>query len=122
VKKTSKSKARKPKARKPKDKTPKEIKDKYPRSSTMTFPDKSVENLDVLEGFFVGDHNKDREYWKGFEVVRWSGGCKELRACYWTRKRGTEKWVWGQFSLILSLDKLRTLMEEAEAWFKNHDC
>jgi len=63
---------------------------------------------------FVPDHNEEREYWKGFEIVEWSSGDRELRVCYWTRKRGTEAWKWGQFNTIISLDKLKRLLEILE--------
>jgi hypothetical protein len=72
-----------------KDMIPKEILSKYSRTSKLRFDDE-VEVLEVLRAFFVPDHNEEREYWKGFELVEWSSGVKELRVCYWTRKRGTE--------------------------------
>lgn len=55
-----------------------------------------------------------REYWKGFEIVEWDYGDKELRVCYWTRKRKTEIWRWGQFNTIISLDKLKSLVKMVE--------
>ena len=73
-----------------KENIPKEILSKYPRTSKLTFPNGDVEYQEVSKPFFVSDHNEEREYWKGFEIVKWSGGEKELRVCYWTRKRGTE--------------------------------
>jgi hypothetical protein len=56
----------------------------------------------------------EREYWKGFEAIEWSDGAKELRVCYWTRKRGTKNWVWGQFSTIINLDRLKSLLKMIE--------
>jgi hypothetical protein len=80
----------------------------------LTFPTGEVETLRVPKAVFVPDHNQEREYWKGFEVVEWSSGDKELRLCYWTRKRGTETWRWGQFNTIISLDKLKALLRMVE--------
>lgn len=93
---------------------PQEIKSKYPRTSKLTFPNGDVEYLKVHQAFFVPDHNKEREYWKGFEIVEWDYGDKELRVCYWTRKRRTEIWRWGQFNTIISLDKLKSLVKMIE--------
>jgi hypothetical protein len=93
---------------------PKEIRDKYSRTSELRFPNGDIEQLKISEAFFVSDHNDEREYWKGFEVVKWSNGDKELKVCYWTRKRGTEKWIWGQFSTIISLDRLKRLIKMVE--------
>jgi len=93
---------------------PKELASKYPRTSRMRFPDNSIENIKVKRAVFVPDHNEEREYWKGFEEIEWKDGDKELRVCYWTRKRGTESWRWGQFSPIISLDKLKQLLRMIE--------
>jgi hypothetical protein len=93
---------------------PKGITSKYPRTSKLTFPKGDVEILRVPKAFFVPDHNQEREYWKGFEIVEWGSGDKELRFCYWTRERGTESWRWGQFNPIISLDKLKTLLRMVE--------
>ena len=101
---------------------PKEIRDKYPRTSELTFPNGDIEQLEISEAFFVSDHNDEREYWKGFEVVKWNSGDKELKVCYWTRKRGTEKWIWGQFSTIISLDKLKRLIRMVEESHVLKDC
>jgi len=94
---------------------PKEIISKYPRRSRLTFPDGEVEFLKVSDAVFVSDHNPEREYWKGFEIVEWSDGTKELRLCYWTRKKGSESWKWGQFNLVISLDKLKRLLAKVQA-------
>lgn len=96
------------------DTLPIEITSKYPRNSKLIFPNGDVEFLKVPKAFFVADHNQEREYWKGFEVIEWNTGDKELRLCYWTRKRGTDSWRWGQFNTIISLDKLRALLEMVE--------
>jgi hypothetical protein len=93
---------------------PEEITSKYPRTSTLTFPGDVVEYLKVAKAVFVPDHNEEREYWKGFEVVEWGDGTKEPRVCYWTRKRGTERWRWGQFNTIISLEKLKQLTRMVE--------
>ena len=93
---------------------PEEIKSKYPRTSKLRFPDGTVEYLKVPTAVFVSDHNPEREYWKGFEIVEWSGGDRELRVCYWTRKRGTEKWKWGQFNTIISIERLKSLLKMVE--------
>jgi hypothetical protein len=98
-------------------KVPKEIESKYPRTSEMKFPDGSVETVKVPKGYFVSDHNEEREYWKGFEIIEWKDGEKELRVCYWTRKKGTEKWIWGQYATIISYDKLKQLLTIAERDF-----
>jgi len=97
-----------------KESIPKEIMSKYPRTSKLTFPNGDLEYLKVPKAFFVPDHNEEREYWKGFEIVEWSEGDRELRVCYWTRKRGTKKWKWGQFNTIISLDKLKRLIKMVE--------
>lgn len=97
-----------------KDGIPREIMSKYPRISKLTFPNGDIEYLAVPKAFFVADHNKEREYWKGFEVVEWSDGYRELRVCYWTRKRETKTWKWGQFNTILILDKLKRLIKVVE--------
>ena len=97
-----------------KESTPIEIRYKYPRLSKITFPNGDVEYLKVHKAVFVPDHNKEREYWKGLEVVEWTDRDKELRVCYWTRKRGTKTWVWGQFSPLISLDKLKCLLKMVE--------
>lgn len=91
-----------------------EIMSKYPRTSKITFPNGEVEYLKVPKAVFVPDHNSEREYWKGIEIVEWSDGDRELRVCSWTRKRGTKKWIWGQFTPIISLDKLKRLLKMAE--------
>ena len=93
------------------EKVPEEIMSKYPRTSKLTFPSGEVAYLKVSKAVFVPDHNDEREYWKGFEIVEWSDGNKELRVCSWTRKRGTKKWIWGQFTPIMSLDKLKHLLK-----------
>ena len=90
---------------------PEAIKRKYPRKGRLTFPDGSVEVLNIPKAVFVADHNPEREYWKGFELIEWDDGViREVRVCYWTRKRGTDKWIWGQFNTIISLEKLKQLM------------
>jgi hypothetical protein len=97
------------------DEVPKEILDKYPRTSKLKFPNGDSEQLEIPKPpFFVSDHNDEREYWKGFEVVKWNSRDKELKVCYWTRERGTEVWRWGQFSTIISLDKLKRLIKMVE--------
>jgi hypothetical protein len=96
------------------EKVPIEIASKYPRTSQLTFPNGDVEFLKVQKAVFMADPNEEREYWKGLEVVEWSSGDKELRLCYWTRKRDTESWRWGQFNTIISLDKLKTLLKMVE--------
>lgn len=84
------------------------------RTATFSMLGDKTETLKVLKAYFVEDHNDEREYWKGFEVVEWDSGIKELRVCYWTRKRGTKPWVWGQFSTIISLDDLKALLKMIE--------
>ncbi|MDH5439206.1 MAG: hypothetical protein OEZ48_04560 [Candidatus Bathyarchaeota archaeon] len=96
------------------EQVPKEIMMKYPRTSRLTFPDGSVDYLKVAKAVFVSDHNEQREYWKGFEIVEWGDGEKELRVCYWTRLRGTTSWKWGQFSTIISLDRIKRLVKMIE--------
>lgn len=97
-----------------KESTPKEIMSKYPRTSKLIFPNGDVEYLKVPKAVFVPDHNPEREYWKGIEIVEWSDGDKELRVCSWTRKRGTKTWIWGQFTPIMSLDMLKRLVKMVE--------
>jgi hypothetical protein len=29
---------------------------------------------------------------ENIEIVEWADGTRELRVCYWTRKRETERW------------------------------
>ena len=87
---------------------PEEIKAKYPRPGYLRPP--VDEEIMCLQGVFVPDHNPQREYWKGFEVIEWSDGTRELRVCYWTRERGTKKWRWGQYNTIISLEKLKLLI------------
>ena len=96
------------------EQVPKDITSKYPRISRMKFPNGDVETVQVSKAFFVEDHNQEREYWKGFEIIEWSKGKEELRICYWTRKRGTKKWIWGQFSPIISLEKIWDLLKMLE--------
>ena len=99
------------------EKVPEEIMSKYRdggRTARLSMPDGTKEILKVLKAYFVEDHNRQREYWKGFEVVEWSDGVKELRVCYWTRQRGTKNWVWGQFSTIIDLDRLKSLLKMIE--------
>ena len=105
---------------------PQEIKKKYPSIGTFKFPktDKyadgqHLEKVKKLEAVFVEDSNPAREYWKGFELMEWEDGCRELRFCYYTRKRGTESWKWRQFSSIISFDKLKQLIQliEKKKWF-----
>ena len=50
-------------------KVPEEIKSKYPRTSRLTFPDGTIGYLRAPIAVFVSDHNQEREYWKGFEIV-----------------------------------------------------
>ena len=106
---------------------PKEIIKKYPTSGTFVYPKtdeyvdgKYVETVQRLDGVFIEDSNPAREYWKGFELIEWEDGTRELRFCYWTRKRGTENWKWGQFNPIISFDKLKQLIEmiDKKKWFK----
>ena len=105
---------------------PEEIKKKYPSIGTFKFPktDKyadgqHLEKVKKLEAVFIEDSNPAREYWKGFELMEWEDGCRELRFCYYTRKRGTESWKWGQFNPIISFDKLKQLIQmiEKKKWF-----
>ncbi len=104
---------------------PEEIKKKYPSIGKFNFPKtdkyangKYVEEVKKLDGVFVEDSNPAREYWKGFELMEWEDGCRELRFCYYTRKRGTESWRWGQFNPIISFDKLKQLIQMVEKkWF-----
>ena len=93
---------------------PVEIARKYPRTGHLTFPDGEVETIRISKKFFVPDHNSEREYWKGFEIIEWSSEHRELRVCYWTRERGTNNWIWGQYSPIISLDKLKALINMVE--------
>jgi len=98
-------------------KVPEEILSKYRdggRTAKLSMPDGSTETLKVLKGYFIPDHNDTREYWKGFEGVEWDNGNKKLRVCYWTRDRGTKKWVWSQFSTIIGLDDLKNLLKMIE--------
>ena len=105
---------------------PEEIKRKYPTYGTFKYPKtdkyadgKYVEKVKRLDGVFIEDSNPVREYWKGFELIEWEDGCRELRFCYYTRRRGTESWRWGQFNPIISFDKLKQLirMVEKKKWF-----
>ena len=105
---------------------PEELKRKYPTTGTLKFPKsdeyadgKYVEKVKRLDGVFVEDSNSEREYWKGFELIEWENGINELRFCYWTRKRGTKSWKWGQFNPIISFDKLEKLVQmiERKKWF-----
>ncbi len=105
---------------------PEEIKKKYPSIGRFNYPktDKyddgqHVEEIKKLDGIFVEDSNPAREYWKGFELMELEDGCRELRFCYYTRKRGTERWKWGQFNPIISFDKLKQLIQmiEKKKWF-----
>ena len=105
---------------------PEEIKKTYPSIGTFNYPktDKSadgqhMEKVKKLEAVFVEDSNPAREYWKGFELMEWEDGCRELRFCYYTRKRGSESWMWGQFNPIISFDKLKQLIQmiEEKKWF-----
>jgi len=93
---------------------PEEIRRKYPRKGRLTFPDESIEVIHIPDAVFVDDHNPEREYWKGFEIIEWEDRTRELRVCYWTRKRGSDKWQWGQFNTIISLDKLKRLIQLLE--------
>ena len=97
---------------------PNEIKSKYPRKSRMKFPNGEIVWVKVPDAVFVEDHNEEREYWKGFELVDWGDG-RELRCMYWTRKRCIQKWEYGQFTPIVSIDKLRRLitMIDQKGWF-----
>ena len=106
---------------------PEELKRKYPTIGTLRFPKtdkyadgKYVEEVKRKDGVFVEDSNPSREYWKGFELIEWEDGTRELRFCYWTRKRGTESWKWGQFNPIISFDKLKQLVEmiKEKKWFE----
>jgi len=105
---------------------PEELKTKYPTTGTLRFPktdkyvdEKYVELVERKDGVFVEDSNPSREYWKGFELIEWEDGTRELRFCYWTRGKGTESWKWGQFNPIISFDKLKRLVEmiEEKNWF-----
>jgi hypothetical protein len=93
---------------------PQEIKDTYPKEGHLAFPNGDVENVEVDYGAFVEDHNEEREYWKGLELIKWNSGHRELRVRYWTRKRGTSPWKWGQFAPIISLSKLKVLLKMVE--------
>mgnify|MGYP001152889356 CR=1 FL=1 len=106
---------------------PEELKNKYPRPGHLKYPrtdeypdEKFVETIIKKDGVFVEDSNPYREYWKGFELIEWEDATRELRFCYWTRKRGTEKWRWGQFNPIISFHKLKQLIKEIEKknWFE----
>ena len=101
---------------------PEEIKKKYPSSGTFNQPktDKYyVEEVKKLDGVFVEDSNPPREHWKGFELIEWEDGHRELRFCGYTRKRGTESWKWRQFNAIISFDKLKQLIQmiDKKKWF-----
>lgn len=65
---------------------PKEIKSKYPRRSHVKYRNGSREILEVADAVFVDDHYDEREYWKGFELVEWKDGTRELWFCYWLEK------------------------------------
>lgn len=98
---------------------PDTIMSKYPRKSRMKFPNGKIVWIDVPDAVFVDDHNEEREYWKGFELVDW-GYTKELRCMYWTRKRGVQKWTYGQFTTIISFEKLKQLISiiDEKGWFQ----
>ena len=107
-------------------KMPEELKRKYPTTGALKFPktdkyadEKYVEVVKRLDGVFVEDSNPSREYWKGFELIEWEDGTRELRFCYWTRKRGTESWKWGRFNPIISFNKLKQLVDmiNKKDWF-----
>jgi len=105
---------------------PEEINRKYPSIGEFNYPKadnyadgKHVEEVKKLDGVFVEDSNPVREYWKGFELIEWEDGSRELRFCYYTRRRGTKSWRWGQFNPIISFDKLKQLVQmvEKKKWF-----
>ena len=105
---------------------PEEIKKKYPSIGTFNYPKtdkyadgKYVEKVKKLEAVFVEDSNSAREYWKGFELIEREDGHRQLRFCFYTRKRGTESWKWRQFTSIISFDKLKQLIQmiEKKKWF-----
>ena len=102
---------------------PEEIKKKYPSIGSFNFPKTNkycVEEVKKLDGIFVEDSNLEREYWKGFELIEREDGHRELRFCFYTRKRGTESWKWRQFNPLISFDKLKQLIQmiEKKKWFK----
>ena len=106
---------------------PEELERKYPATGKLKFPktdkyvdQKYVEVVKRLDGVFVEDSNPSREYWKGFELIEWDDGTRDLRFCYWTRQRGTKSWKWGQFNPIISFTKLKRLVKmiDEKNWFR----
>lgn len=97
---------------------PDEIMSKYPKTTHL--PPPVDETIIIHDAVFVADHSDGREYWKGFELVEWSDGTKELRAMYYTRKRGSKRWIYGEDTPIINFDKLKRLisMIEEKGWFK----
>ena len=101
---------------------PEEIKKKYPSIGSFNFPKNNkycLEEVKKLDGIFVEDSNLERECWRGFELIEREDKTRQLRFCFYTRKRGTESWNWRQFNPIISFDKLKQLIQmiEKKNWF-----
>jgi len=100
-----------------KEKPPSDILKKYPYTTTLPKP--TSERIELKDVVLVSDHSDGREYWKGFELVHWQNGVRELRCMYWTRRRGTKRWIWGEKSPIVSFERLTKLisMAKKKGWF-----